>query len=50
MDPELKALVRGIQPGSREYQRTVNKYMAEKAAREGVAAERAARIQREQAD
>jgi hypothetical protein len=50
MDPDLKALTRGMKTGSREYQATVNKYMAEKAAREGASADRAARIQREQAD
>lgn len=50
MDPELKALLRSMKPGSREYQATVNKYMTDKAAREGAVAERSARIQREQDD
>jgi hypothetical protein len=50
MEPELKALVRGMKPGSREYQATVNKYMTDRAAREGAAAERQARIEREGAD
>lgn len=47
MDPELKALLRGMKPGSREYQATVNKYMAERASREGAAADRAARLEQE---
>ena len=50
MDPELKAAVRGLKPGSREYQKAVDKFNADKAKRQGESEERAARLRREEAE
>lgn len=48
MDPELKAAVSGLKKGSREYQKAVDKFMADKAKRQGEAEERAAKLRREE--
>ncbi len=46
MDPELKAALRGLKPGSKEYQAALKKYTTDKAAREENAAAASALRQR----
>lgn len=47
MDPELKAAVRGLKAGSREYKAAVDKFMSDKAKRQGEAEERKSRLENE---